>query len=454
MVKGNSPLMRSDVYAILKLSFPMMLVSLSNSLMGTIDKMMLSKIDVDLMSMVLIANYVVMIPFYGVLSLAGISEVFIGQLNGAKRYSEIPKPMWQMVIFSLLLFAITIPLGLWGGPCLLSVCVCNAAEEYYKILMIFVPLAGVMGAFSSFYVGIGKTNYVIVCVLVGNIFGIFIDYLFINGISIMDGAITIPAMHATGAAIGTIFGEVVIIIMLFLGISQKKYRLTYHTLKFSTDFKMLWSQIKIGFPNSLSHSGEMLAWTLMLSLISKFKPDILPEITIPCALFGFLIFTTDGLQRGVIAIASNLIGAQSLKKFKELNISIIKASCILMVFVSLPLLAFPSVIANLYNVNAPSEGLLLAIRMVGLYLIVDIPMWQLVGLLTSGGDTRFIMITNLFSSWLLCVLPVYVGLKFGMFESGAHLWLIFMVYVAVNIFVYFMRYTRGPWRHNIFTSSS
>ncbi len=447
----NKP-MKSDVYTIIRLSLPMMLVALSNNLMSTIDKMMLAQIDVEVMGMALIAQHVILIPFFGILSLAGIAEVFIGQLNGARKFKQVSQPMWQMVIFSLALFSISIPAGLWAGPYILPPEVFACAHTYFSILMVFVPLAGLIGAFSAFYVGIGRMRHVIWCVVVGNLTGVLVDFVLVLGVNTPQGTTLIAPLGATGAAIGTVCGQLIIVFTLFLGLFKKKFKNHFQTLQFSFDKELLIKQIKIGLPNAISHSGEMFAWTLMLSLVSTLKPEILPEVTIPCALFSFLVFTTDGLQKGTIAIASNLIGGKYFDHFRQLNKSIIKTSLLLIVVVALPLLVFPEWIAGIYNVNTPSEELIFAIRMISFYLIIDIPMWQLVGLLTSGGDTRFIMMTNLASSWLLCVLPFYIALKLDVITKGSQIWFIFMGYAFFNLILYFSRYSTNKWRHNLFAS--
>src|SRR5690606_24666188 len=78
---------------------PLILSSLSSALMISADRVILAQFDHHAMNAAAMTAVIFFTFAFGAISVAGISEVFVGQHNGAKRYQKIGEPVWQMIWF-------------------------------------------------------------------------------------------------------------------------------------------------------------------------------------------------------------------------------------------------------------------------------------------------------------------------------------------------------------------
>lgn len=82
-----------------RLALPLMLSSLSSTLMITVDRIMLASYDAMAMNAIAAIGILIFMLERGVGTITGMSEVLSGQLNGAKNYSRVASPVWQMLFF-------------------------------------------------------------------------------------------------------------------------------------------------------------------------------------------------------------------------------------------------------------------------------------------------------------------------------------------------------------------
>src|SRR5215467_289720 len=134
------------------ISFPLILSILSINLMTFVDRLMLSKYGIQAMNAAVVADLVFNIFQFGVLGIASISEVFVGQFNGAKKYRRMGEVVWQMVWFSLATVIFFVPMSLFAGPYLIPQAEYIAdGVPFFKWIMIFGPFFPLHAALASFF---------------------------------------------------------------------------------------------------------------------------------------------------------------------------------------------------------------------------------------------------------------------------------------------------------------
>ncbi|MBM3610878.1 MAG: hypothetical protein FJX18_05085, partial [Alphaproteobacteria bacterium] len=127
---------------IFTLALPMMLTALSNNLMLFLDRIILGHYSLDAMNSAAAAGSVTLPFVFGGYAITAIAEVFVGQRNGARKYSLVAQPVWQMLWFSLILMLFFIPMGLFMGPFILVDSFLKEGLPYYQWLMCFGFLTG------------------------------------------------------------------------------------------------------------------------------------------------------------------------------------------------------------------------------------------------------------------------------------------------------------------------
>lgn len=382
--------------------------------------------------------------------LGEITEVFVGRHHGAGELRATARPCWQMIWLSVM----SIPVYLAAGPLLAPWFFSghfNAAQEtgYFITITAGMPFPLISIALMGFFTGVGQVRIVGIAALIGNIVNIALDYPFIFG----WGAI--PPMGAMGAALATVISQALGMVLLFAFFFRKTIREKYHTLDCKLDISYLKEMIRIGGPNGLNRFLELLAHFVFMQIMIGAGPDRITVASIIQSIMYLLSFIGDSLSKAVSTVVSNLIGGQRA----DLTDKVLRSSLVvhtfffaILVFVVasggdriawlyLPandpvLISFPHIITD---VKAAMTWLLIFFLFDGFSLI-------LMGMLTAGGDTKFILYAGIALHWLFYVLPVYifVGVFGGTGDKG---WLVLAIYSVICFGTYFFRYRKRSWTH-------
>jgi MATE family multidrug resistance protein len=162
--------------------------------------------------------------------------------------------------------------------------------------------------------------------------------------------------------------------------------------------------------------------------------------------FIFTYFMSEGIQRTVVGLGANLLGAGKGQEIWQLISSAITMQLITLLILAVPLLFFPSAIASLYT----SDPKLIAISAsvlfwVWIYYIIDGVAWIFGAALASGGDTKFIACVVFVSVWFARVVPFYMLEQADMVDYGTS-WMIFNTGDLIVVGVFYARLKWGNWR--------
>ena len=268
----------------------------------------------------------------------------------------------------------------------------------------------------------------------------------------------ISSMGTKGSAIATIAAQSIQILLLGSVFLNKYNRKHFKTGNYQFNSKLFWDCLRVGTPSSISHMIEIAAWATLFRIAATVNLDYVTIQTIGNTVLVFFAFVTEGTQKGVIAIASNLIGARKDHLIKTL----FKSGCMMhLVFIflfSIPLIFYPSIIICQFlpGVQDPTLPLysecVAVLRLVWVYFIFDGIVWILSGILTAGGDTRFIMFMNASAAWLFAILPIYVAVHYFHVHSSTA-WGLCTIYGAANLIAFFLRYRSNEWKKLILSRS-
>lgn len=433
------------------LALPMMLTALSNNLMLFLDRIILGHYSLDAMNSAAAAGSATLPFVFGGYAIAAIAEVFVGQRNGAKKYSLVAQPVWQMIWFSCLLMLFFIPMGLFMGPFILIDCFMKEGLPYYQWLMCFGFVTGFHTALSSFFIGRGHVKLITFVAIFGNLLNLVLDVLFVFGIPhILD------PMGTTGAAIATVIAEITQVVILFAVFLGKENRHIFKTHVWRFKRKLFKECLRIGTPNALSHLITMSAWYVIFAITGLTSPEHVTVFQIGQTIFVLFTFLADGIQKGIIALASNAIGQGILKKVPKILIASIKLHVVLITLLAIPFLIFPEPFIQLFlsdqNLSVPLEVILdqgrQALIWVWLFLFCDDLVWMTAGILTAGGDTKFVMLMNGVSTWFFGVVPIYLFI-FKWHYDPSTVWPLMLGYGIINCIFFFWRYSKGKWKNGM-----
>lgn len=177
---------------------PLILTAVSGSLMYFFDRVILARYSIDAMNAAASGWMACAVFQFAIFAVASITEVFVGQYNGAKRYRDLGAPVWQMLYFSLMSGVLFVLLAFFAGPWVIAERYEALGVPYFKWVMLMGMFFPMIGALSGFFVAQGKTRMVLTIAVVSNALNVALDYLFIFGVERV-----IPSMGIKGAAIAT-----------------------------------------------------------------------------------------------------------------------------------------------------------------------------------------------------------------------------------------------------------
>lgn len=432
--------------ATFRVAFPLMLVALSSNMMMFFGRMVLAKYDIHAMnaaaSTVLICN---IFQIAG-LSITAMAEVFVGQNNGAENLKRVPNAVWQMIWFSLALPVVFVPTAVWGGEFLIA----NKFQElglgYFQITMLGGFLVPLLGALASFFVGTGKTIPLILSAVIANITNAYLNIILVFGV---DGLI--PPMGANGAAIATVVALGVQVLFLAGSFVNHSNHSIYNTRRPTFDKWQMFECLKVGLPNALSRTIEIAGWATIVAYLSTIDDRYVTVQTLCHSLIIMFMFAVEGLSKGVTAIVSNAIGQGAYWAINTIVKSAGNILSVILVGLWFVLWYAPeTTILKVMNqaqfvdpelihyVTLAFKGLWVYFAFNGLSLII----W---GVLTAGGDTRFIMWSNTISTWAFAVVPTYLWVSNFPATPAVPYQYIAPVYGFLGFVIVAMRFYSKSW---------
>jgi MATE family multidrug resistance protein len=434
-----------SIREVLSISWPLMIGLLAGSLMIFTDRLMLSHFSLDAMTSSATAGTGVYAFLILPMTIVSITQVFVGQYHGSGEFSKIGVFVWQMIWFALFLTPVFIMMSIFISPILFPSD--PLAKQYFSIIIFFGSFLCLPLALTGFFAGQGKVKIITMVTITGNCINAVANYALIFGKG------PFPMMGIKGAAIGTIFSQFLMFVIYFIIFFSAKNRKTKGTNKITINPFYFLQCLKVGFPASIAHFSEFLAHFVYFIIIAKTSKEYLVIITLIQSIYILLFFIIEGISKGVTAICSNYIGSHHFA-FVGKNL---KASFkLLSIFTGIIIIIFIICSPNIFYIflNNNSELMNSAEFMSNLYktsiylsfmLLFDGWSWILIGMLTSAGDTKFIMKIGSILPWALFIPPVYLIAKvFKLSVDKVWLWLI--VYVLITFFIYLWRFKSNKWQ--------
>lgn len=430
------------------IALPLILAAVSTALMLFTDRLILANYSINAVNAVATAGTAFAIFQFGMICVTGMSEVFVGQYNGSKQYEKIAEPVWQMIWFSLLCGLVLIPLAYFGSEYLLPANYHQQAVPYFRWLMYFAPLFPIFVALSGFYVGRGKTKFVLITTVCVNLLNALLDIIFVFGVSGV-----IQPMGTEGAALATVIAQAGGVIVLGVGFLSAHSRQHYGASDFTLKPKSMMQCMRIGVPTSIGVMLEISAWACIFQMVATISEEHITVFAIGQSICMLLFFLGEGIHKAVVTISANYIGANRYDLVKKTVASTLKLVAILAALLLVLLLGFRDELVqsffhfnnNVQDLSRFYEALSAIIPWIWVIIVFHTLLWAFAGVLIAAGDTKFVMYMSGLNGWLLAVLPLYVFFFYleGSAQTG---WQLTSVYAFLGMIFFYLRYKKGGWK--------
>lgn len=418
------------------LSFPLMLSSFSVLMMIFSDRWFLAQYSTSAHNAAVAATTFGWSFIFGWMCLAGISEVFVAQYNGAGLRHKLGEPVWQMIWLAIVSWLFFIPLSYWGPALFFGEGMESALErDYFGIMLLFGPFYVFYAALCGFFIGQGKAKLITWVVVCANLFNILMDWILIFGI---EG--WIPSFGVKGAAIATSLATLFQGLVLAIVFLNSENRAQCGTSSWKLNVKAMMECVKVGLPTSFFIIAEILAFGCYYMMMREKGVVYITVAGICQSMLILFFFFPEGINKATTAIVGNMIGAGR----SHLIPKVMKAGVILnglfMVFVTVSFFfGVPLIIAQFLPLAEPAfieeiqDSLQISLLLFAVFIGLEGLRMQLSGILTACGDTMFLLISGTGLVWVCMWLPVYLLIAKGTapVETGAVICLCYCVAVCL-----------------------
>jgi len=346
------PFSRFEARTILKLSGPIVLAQLTQTLMYFVDTVMAGRYSAVDMAAIAVASG---LWFPVVMTLQGLLLALtpiVAQYYGSKQVKPVTHFTLQTMYLAMALAAMLFVLMLYVH---VPIDLLNMDETlrqksldylYYVSFGLF-PAAGYM-VLRSMFEGIGNTKASMWISFVGILVNIPANYVFIYG------KLGMPALGGAGCGIATalVFLAMFIAMLIYGWFSRSTTRYRSHPASYGVNLKDIWQIVCIGTPIAFSIFFEVTLFACIPLAIVHLGPIMVAGHQIAQNYSGIVFMLPLSLGMATTIRVGHLVGQQNVQELKKaISTAIILAVLMSFVIASLTFVLRGS-IATLYSPNA------------------------------------------------------------------------------------------------------
>lgn len=406
------------------LAFPMAFQNLMQSLVSASDAVMLGFIDQSSLSAVSLAAQIAFVVSLFIFGLTGGGSILAAQYWGKGSKEDVEQ------VFAIMLR----PTAIVGAGFTLAALLCPQL-----LMRIFTPDPELIRLGSS-YLRAVSLSYFLMCVnqsylcimrnsgqsvlasVIGSA-GVVINIVF-NAVLIF-GLLGFPALGIEGAAIATVITRIIEFLWILFETAKPnriKLKGTYlfGRCRLSRDY---WDQSVVVTANNLAWG---IGITMGSVILGRLGNDAVAANSIASVMKNLISCFCMGLGCGGAILVGNELGAGELERGKEYGGRVVKIALISGVVSCAILVALTPVIVLLADLTPKAqEYLRFMIVVCGINLIGMSNNTAIIsGIFTAGGDTRFGLICDIITLWVI-VVPL------GLLAAFVFAWPIQIVYVII-----------------------
>lgn len=463
----------SPLVELIKIALPSVATMTSYTVMQFVDTLMVSRITPsDPIYVAAAGNGGVWA--WTMLSIAmgvtGMVNTFVSQNLGAGTPRNAPAYAWNAFWLSLMWAAALLPLawffpeflgwqatvfgsrGADGLPAPTDPRLIALASDYGRVLLCGAFVTMCSRSLAQFFYGLHRPWIVLIAAIAGNLTNLSLNYLFIYG----DETLGVPAMGVKGAAIATVIGtgvELLIPLCLFLGPKLNAELGTRGAWRFSA--ARVKDLFKTGWAPALMHGNEMVCWSIfMSSLVGSFGTNHNAASWIVLRYMHMSFMPAVGISFAITAMVGKAMGAGDPELAARRAWLGVKVAMVYMSCCALVIAVFREPLVGLLIDEGVDPASRAEILRIGSWIMIVAACFQLfdalgislVGAMRGAGDTVVPGVVTMILAWTLIIgLGVFMVTRYpGLGAVGP--WIAAAVYIIVFGLWAGHRFWQGKWK--------
>jgi putative MATE family efflux protein len=441
---------RSFLRELLVIAIPISFQQLINASLNMIDVIMVGQLGESAIAAMGLSNQVFFVLILILFGATSGMAIFTAQFWGKQEIDPIRKVLGMSLltaIFFALLFTLAatlIPETVLGFYTT-DTEVIKLGSSYLRIVgFTYIPIA-IATSYIAVLRSIQLIRITVVATISALIFKTILGYALIFGIG------GLPALGVRGAAIGTASGWTLELVLLLVLIYTQKTPLAANPLTFfSFDMSFFGRVLRTVLPAVANEMFWSVGITTYNAIYAHIGTDSIAAINVNATIeeLGFVVFM--GLGNACAVMVGNRIGAGRKDEAYETVRSVAIMGMAFAIGIGVIIFCLRDAVVGLYDLSPNGVN-----NVRWLLLMMACTLWIrmfnfsiFIGALRAGGDTRFALIMEICSIWLIGVPAAYIGAF--VFRLPVY-WVYLMVILeeVAKAFVSAWRFRSRRWIHDL-----
>lgn len=437
---------------VLRVAIPLVISSLSWTIMTFVDRMMLNWVSGAAMAAAFSAGMV----WFGMLSLplgiCAYANTFVAQYDGAKQHERVGTVIWQAAWIALGLSPIVLAAIPLARPMFEladhGAEATNLEVEYFQILCVGGPALLIAQAASAFYSGRGETWVVMWTDSFFAGLNLVLDYLWIFGYA------GFPEAGVAGAAWATVVSLWLKAVVYLLLPLQRAHREKFGTLRgLRFDRELLGRMCFYGGPSGLQMLLDVTGFTAFVLLIGRLGSVESAATSMAFSIGSLAFMPIYGMHMAVGVLVGERLGQNRDDLAARSTYTCLHISWLYMASISLLYVFWPELFVRWFYMSGTSlseesiavrDLVATLLRFVAAYNLLDATFMILVGAIKGAGDTVFLFRVSLILAVLLSTLS-YLSVE--VWNLGIYgCWMLIVGWLWIAAITFYLRFRQGKWR--------
>ena len=458
---------KNSILEVWSLAWPTVLTMTSFTIMQFVDKLMVSQVgslEVAAQGNAGTWAFAIIATVMGVVT---VVNTFVSQHMGAGSPKEGPKYAWSAVWMAAIFWVIIIVPWAFVIPHVFEYIHPDNAklislETQYAIYTLIGSLFLLIGrGFTQYFFGMHKPKIITISTLIANIINIVANYILIFGEegipSLLPGIPGTPALGLKGAAIATVIGMFMEMLIPFMIFVSKSYNERFATRSaWKPCVRTMRELFRIGWPGAVQWGNEIVCWALFMTVfVGGFGTNDMAAGWIALGYLHLSFMPAIGINVAVNSIVGKYIGAGKPEvAVSRARIGVGMAAVYMSICAAIFIIFRHDFISWFVSgSNIPIEEKE-AIIEVGAKMLILIAIFQTVdafgivytGALRGAGDTVWPGIVTAIYSWVLIVGGGWIAVTYFPQLGSIGPWIAASTYVILIGLTMAFRFERGGWR--------
>lgn len=441
---------RAFLRELLVIAIPISFQQLINASLNMIDVIMVGQLGESAIAAMGLSNQVFFVLILLLFGATSGMAIFTAQFWGKQEIEPIRKVLGMSLIVSIsVAFLFTLAATLMPETVLgfytKDAEVINLGSSYLRIVgFTYIPIA-----IATSYIAVLRSIQLVRLTVIATISALI--FKTILGYGLIFGVGGLPALGVQGAAIGTASGWTLELVLLLILIYAQKTPLAANPLTFFSFDKPFFARvIKTVLPAIANEMFWSLGITTYNAIYAHIGTDSIAAINVNATIeeLGFVVFM--GLGNACAVMVGNRIGAGRKDEAYEIVRRVIIMGVTFAVGIGVLVVLSREVVVSLYDLSPNGEN-----NVRWLMLVMACSLWirmfnfsTFIGALRAGGDTRFALIMEICSIWLIGVPAAYFG-AFVFHLPVYFVYLLVMLEEVAKAFVSAWRFRSRKWIHDL-----